>query len=121
MDAPDIALVVQSELRKRCEELVLEAGAFVAEVVKQKEQRANSQARSRSETVTSANELRERCADLSRASELWATERIRIQKELESARAEAQGMESDVAQVLDDLASLEKKKAAIGERVRLTV
>ncbi|CAM9440994.1 unnamed protein product [Laminaria digitata] len=106
----DTALAVQSELRKRCEELALASSAFATEVAKQKEERANSQERSRSETEASANELRERCAEFSRASELWAAERIQIQKELDSARAEAQDVDSDVAQVLDALASSEKER-----------
>ena len=106
----DTALAVQTDLRKRCEELALASSAFATEVAKQKEERASSQERSRSEKAASANELRERCAEFSRASELWAAERIRIQKELDSARTEAQDIDADVAQVLDALASSEKER-----------
>ena len=106
----DTALAVQSELRKRCEELALASSAFATEVAKQKEERTNSQERSRAETAASAKELQERCAEFSRASDLWAAERIRFQKELESARTEAQDIDSDVAQVLDALAASEKER-----------
>lgn len=106
----DAAIVSQGELRGRCEELALASGAFAAEVAKQKEERAKSQERSRMSATASAAELREQRAALSRASETSLAERARLEKELANARAEAQEIDADVAQVLDALASSEKER-----------
>lgn len=104
------ALAVEAELRGRCEELALASGAFAAEVAKQKEGRARSKERSHRAVATNAAELRQKCVEFSRASEVSAAERNQLERELVSARAELQAVDADVAQVLDALASSEKER-----------
>lgn len=115
----ETARAVQDELRGRCEELALASGAFAAEVAKQKEERTKLEESSRKAAESSAAELRERCAEFSRASEASAAECRQLEKELAKARAEAQAVDDDVAQVLDALASSEKERRRLEQEIDL--
>lgn len=115
----ETAKAVQDELRGRCEELALASGAFAAEVAKQKEERSKLEESSRKAAESSAAELRERCAEFSRASEASTAECRRLEKELVKARAEAQDVDDDVAQVLDALASSEKERRRLEQEIDL--
>lgn len=115
----ETAKAVQDELRGRCEELALASGAFAAEVAKQKEERSKLEESSRQAAEASAAELREQCAELSRASEASAAECRRLEKELAKARAEAQEVDDDVAQVLNALASSEKERRRLVQEIDL--
>ncbi|CAN0527810.1 unnamed protein product, partial [Ectocarpus sp. 12 AP-2014] len=113
----EAALATQRELRSRCAELSLASGAFASEVAKQKEERARSQERARLATA----ELRDLSAKFSRASETAAAdaaaERDRLKRELVATRAEARDIDTDVAQVLDALASSEKERRRLEAEV----